>query len=321
MLRGDRGTARRLIRALARGLVKLLVHQALIGRGLERWGLYLGRNYDASTLTRRYVYYVAEALATAPWSGPKRIAHARCGISLTLSLVEHYGRHLYFYGTYDEPTTRLFQRLLRPGDIVLDVGAQIGYFSALAAKLVGASGAVYAFEAEPRTVRWLTRNLELNGVADRVAVVPLAVADVDHEVRLLYTSEGDTATGLSSLVQQHDWGAYDRRVPVRTITIDSYLAERSIPRVDIVKVDVESAEWLVLNGMKATLRNTRPRAVILELTADGLVPIANIVAFMASFGYVGKMLDPRGLLDLDGDSVSYCNAVFFPHQQVPGPAD
>lgn len=71
----------------------------------------------------------------------------------------------------------LFRRAVHPGAVVLDLGAFVGYFALLAARESGPEGRVYAFEPDPRDRPWLERNVEANGLGDRVDVVPMAVSD------------------------------------------------------------------------------------------------------------------------------------------------
>jgi len=85
------------------------------------------------------------------------------GFKLSVDMYYVFSRRLYFAGEFDSRATRLFRAILRPGDTVIDGGANIGYFSLLSARCVGATGHVHAFEPMPETYSSLSKNVELNG--------------------------------------------------------------------------------------------------------------------------------------------------------------
>jgi FkbM family methyltransferase len=131
---------------------------------------------------------------------------------------------------------------LRPGDVVWDVGANIGWFSLLAARAVGKAGAVTAFEPSFANASWLERNALRNGL--QVMVVCAAVSDAPGWARFDgSTSLGGHLTSSGSAI-------------VRTVTLDEWAADRGSPA--FVKIDVEGAEVAVLNGAKRLLASDRP---------------------------------------------------------------
>ena len=154
--------------------------------------------------------------------------------------------------------TLFFRQALRPGDCVLDIGANVGYYSLLAASLVGPRGAVHAFEPSATVLESLRRNVALNPQA-AVTIHPLALSDRVQSAPFYIASERHT--GLSSL---RDLGAKTQRVAdVSTAPLDE-LREK-LPPVRLVKLDVEGAEWRVLQGARELLARDRPD-LLLELT-------------------------------------------------------
>jgi len=150
---------------------------------------------------------------------------------------------------------------------MLDVGANIGYFSLIAARLIAPKGAVWAFEPVRENLGLLQRNAAANGLTDFIHVSPVAVSDVAG-VRHFYINSG--SMGLSSLNQEASTGGRQRMMPLRQevvevvcTTLDDWAKEHGWPTVQLVKIDVEGAEPEVLTGMVGlTSRNPGMRVII-----------------------------------------------------------
>jgi FkbM family methyltransferase len=172
-------------------------------------------------------------------------------------------------GTYEREQTRLFEQLLRPGGVVLDVGANVGYYTLLASVLVGDGGSVHAFEPEPRNAEFLRRHLRINGRRN-VTVQQAAVSDRAGTARF----EFGTGSGTGHLA---DAGALE----VRTLRLDDYCAEHALAPAAI-KIDVEGAEMSVLHGARETLERHRPT---IFLSTHGAQVHAASLAFLRGLGY------------------------------------
>jgi FkbM family methyltransferase len=172
-------------------------------------------------------------------------------------------------GTYEREQTRLFEQLLRPGGVVLDVGANVGYYTLLASVLVGDAGAVHAFEPEPRNAEFLRRHLRINGRRN-VTVQQAAVSDRAGTARF----EFGTGSGTGHLGEAGT-------LEVRTLRLDDFCAEHGLAPAAI-KIDVEGAEMSVLAGARSTLARHRP---ILFLSTHGPEVHAASLAFLRGLGY------------------------------------
>ena len=148
-------------------------------------------------------------------------------------------------GTYEREQTRLFQRHLRPGGTVLDVGAHVGYYTLLSSVLVGDAGRVHAFEPNPANAEFLLRHVQINRRAN-VRVEQAAVSDRAGTARF----EFGTGSGTGHLAEA---GALE----VRTVRLDDHCAEHGLAP-SAVKIDVEGAELSVLEGGRDTLARHRP---------------------------------------------------------------
>lgn len=178
------------------------------------------------------------------------------GSPILLSSRDHAHRHIFFFASYEPEITTLFQRLVKPGVTVVDVGANAGYFSLLSSDL-GAS--VHAFEPNPSMAAMLRRSVCMGG--GDVTVVTAACSDHEGVSRLHVSDEGNTA--ISSL-DRNAGGLGERSLAVQTLTLDDYIARTRI-KPDLVKIDAERHELQVIRGAEHMLRETRPDLVI-EIT-------------------------------------------------------
>lgn len=171
------------------------------------------------------------------------------------------GPWLIANGTWEEAISAIVQRALRPGMTVVDVGANVGWYTLLAAKAVGPKGRVIAFEPDPEIAEMLRDNVELNGYDERVRVIVAAAADRTGTERFHATRKH---RGNGSLVpelnQLGDASAEIETIDVAVTTIDA----EGIDRIDVLKVDAEGSEARVFRGARATLERSRHLTAIVE---------------------------------------------------------
>jgi FkbM family methyltransferase len=166
-----------------------------------------------------------------------------------------------------------FVEMISPGDVVYDLGANIGWYALLAARLVGPEGRVLAFEPLLANAHYARANGERNGLQNMI-VIPAAVTDEEG-----WTTFRERSS-LGGRIEKHDTQAQaDRRAKnefietgrsiVPTIALDSWLAQTGQPAPTLVKMDVEGAEVGALRGMRQTLASARPTLIIeLHSTRD-----------------------------------------------------
>jgi FkbM family methyltransferase len=154
--------------------------------------------------------------------------------------------HSTWLGLYEPDQTRNLCRHLRRGGVFFDIGTQAGYHTLLASRLVGAKGRVCSWEPVPRNVGYLRRHVTLNGLAN-VTVIEAAVSDRDGTVH--FDTSGSYMAGHIS-----EQGA----LAVPTMRLDTLLAESKIPIPTVMKIDVEGAEFGVLQGAQQLLLRARP---------------------------------------------------------------
>ena len=174
---------------------------------------------------------------------------------------------------YEPATTHLFREFLTPGMVVVDIGANVGYFSLLAADLVGPAGTVYAVEPEPQNNAILRKNVHLNSYSN-VRVIEKAVSNRTGPVQLFLSALDNGSHSISDAAARGVAGD----VQVAATTLDDLLEDEGWPKVDLVKIDVEGAEMLVLEGMTLLPRNSPQVKLVIEycpflLQASGVNPI------------------------------------------------
>jgi FkbM family methyltransferase len=186
--------------------------------------------------------------------------------------------------TFETGELAFAEGFLRPGMTVLDIGAHQGLYTLLASRRVRPSGRVFSFEPSPRERRALRLNLAIN-FCDNVAVQSLALGSEETTADLYVVDEYNT--GYNSLKPPRVAQA-TRAVPVKIGTLDHWLGEKKIDRVDFIKLDVEGAELSVLKGASKSLARMRP-VLLVEVaqirTAAWGYEAVEIVRFLQNIGY------------------------------------
>lgn len=196
-------------------------------------------------------------------------------------------------------------RELHPGEVMVDVGANLGLHALLGASCVGPGGHVYAFEPVPTNCRFLERHIALNDFGTRMTLIPKAVADVAGGTLELHGAQ-DGITFAASLGKA---GAPGVTIKVPVTTLDEALAQRPKP-VRLIKIDVEGAEQLVIKGARQILVKDRP-LLLIEVHTFALHSFGTSAeAFrkeVESLGYRERVIDR-----VAGAEGEYYHALFSP---------
>ena len=191
-----------------------------------------------------------------------RMAPDHGGARFWCDLADGIARDVCLVGHYEPQVSRVVTQLLSPGMTVVDAGANWGYFTLLAASLVGPAGRVLAFEPDPRVFDLLQRNLSLNAFA-HVTALPLAASRSTTTLVLDGYAENASNRGVSRV--REGGSASATSFLVHAARMDDVLEQREIRAVDLIKIDVEGAEDAVLDGMRAGLAAGRYRRILIEL--------------------------------------------------------
>ena len=194
---------------------------------------------------------------------------------------------VYLLRPFEPHTTELFRRAIKPGATVLDIGAQFGYFSLIAAKQAGWEGKVYAFEPVPANFQLLDRNIRMNGYTDIIHAVQKAIGNKQTGATL-FMYEGSDSHGM----YRHPQALVKGTISVECITIDDFLAGQP---VDVIKMDIEGNEPYALEGMKQTISKSHSLILFAEfapafLRRAGVEP-SEYLAQLASLGFDVQVID------------------------------
>ena len=221
------------------------------------------------------------------------------------------GRTIFHRGLWERPVAIHFRREVRRGDIVLDVGANLGQFTLLASHAAGPSGRVFAIEANPQMALNLRHNVALNQLTN-VEIIEAAAWDCDDRLRLHPGEPGNQ--GMASVASA---GAEQAGTLVPAVRLDRVLRELGCSRVDVIKIDVEGAEERALQGLAGILESQGPRRIYCEVTAiaGDASAAERLVDLLASWGYRGAIVDEDGERPLDRTSLAqgFLETVVFSH--------
>lgn len=223
----------------ARYLPLYKIHQDRLGRFLRSpW--HTGSFYIMNALAYIRPYQVSKRM---PW-----------GAAMSFYLPE--GNQIYYYDFWEINISNLFINILEPGDIFVDVGAHVGYYSSLAATLVGENGKVIAFEPTPRTFLNTKKNLSF---FTNTLAFNKALSDVKGSVA--FVDYGPKYSAFNSLTARTEVDFNKINAEATTITVecdvlDSVLASDLVPTV--IKIDAEGAESTILKGGQKMIASSRP---------------------------------------------------------------
>lgn len=169
--------------------------------------------------------------------------------------------NLSIYGIYEPVETRISTSLLKKGDCVIDIGANIGYYTLLFARKVGNTGKVFAFEPDPQNFSILNRNIKNNKYTN-VVTVKKAVSDKCRKMQL-YKSGNSSGYTIFNIYK------VKKSVHIEAITLDEYFKGKK-QKVDFIKMDIQGAEGTALEGMKGLIRANPQVKIITEFWPLGL---------------------------------------------------
>jgi FkbM family methyltransferase len=228
-------------------------------------------------------------------NGAEALVSLDGGGSVAVDLGTPHGRRLFAYG-FCEPASRAMRLLLRPDDVVIDAGANIGLFTVLAAARVGPRGGVIACEPSPATMAILRANVARNSF-DWVDLQEVALAEAAGRLELEVFTPG---SGFSSFAPE-DAGA-GSRIEVAVTTLDD-LAGGLLDRVRLVKLDVEGAELRALRGATRLLEGPRPDFIV-ELEPEHLErqgsTLREVQTLFQDAGYKGYGISNGALEPISG---------------------
>lgn len=208
--------------------------------------------------------------------------------------------NLFFYDAYQIGNPLLLKRLVRPGFVCIDVGANIGSYTLLMAEIVGREGQVIAIEPQPEERSKLQAHLMLNRLSN-VKVLPYAISDTPGQMTLYAPAEKTGARPNASLLRENVFRGAEVEIPVEARTLDSLVQEYKLERVDLIKTDTEGYEYHVLMGARETIKRFRPHILFeYEVHTWGNLglKLENAIDLLRQFDYTFYVVQHQAMVRL-----------------------
>ena len=206
---------------------------------------------------------------------------------------------LFLYGDSDRSKTRVFCERVKKGMTVLDLGAHIGYYTLMAARLVGTEGTVFAFEPDPKNFSLLERNVALNGYKN-VTLVQKAVSDKTGAARFYLDTEswGHSLSPIERSLES---------ISVSTICLDQFIPEGTV--VDFIKINIEGAEGRAIRGMERLLGKGDTKAIMIDFHLEEMESqnssSKEIWDRLAAFGFEMYYIQDNGTSKIEFEQALY----------------
>ena len=217
----------------------------------------------------------------------------------TQSFLEWY---IFFYGAFRPEVSKLINRMLRPGQVAIDIGANVGMHSVIMANRVGPTGHVVVFEPDPHPMGRLRRNMALNGI-DWVTTVEAAVS-ARSETRTFYLHDDSIGNFANASLVAANVGKQTASVEMQVVSIDEWMRDNPLPRVDVVKLLAQGEEYNALQGMRGLIERDRPKIFFLYEPSYWHrqdLELMDAVKFFAGHGYGVQEVEFRSRREVVGE--------------------
>lgn len=204
--------------------------------------------------------------------------------SMFCRLKEHVDRRIYFFGAYEPIESFLSQKLLSPDSIIIDAGANIGFHSLIWSEKLS-NGKVYAFEPVPMNHEKLLKNIKASGQRENIQVVQKGLWKENTTLTFNLDSTFEDNKGSFSIGH---FGNIVVSTSCQVITIDSFVNDHKLSRIDFIKMDIEGAELPALQGAESVLLKYKP-SLFLEINAKAMRALgyspSDLQSFLWPFNY------------------------------------
>jgi FkbM family methyltransferase len=256
----------------------------------------------------KYFLKLAKWLNIADRSYKKKL-HG--GFFMHLNPTEHIQQQLFWYGYYEKELGDLIKKALKPGDVFLDIGANIGYFALLAATKDPAVRVV-AFEPVKDLFEHLKENIKANNIKNTIAV-NAALGEISEEKEIFIA--GPDNLGMSSFRQPANFSG--KKEKVKILRVDDWFKTFGLSKVDLVKIDAEGSELAVIKGMKQVLEHFKPLLVV-EVNPETLALFDlrpnDVFDNLDQLGYGAFLISKNDLVEITGRQINHTINALFVHR-------
>jgi FkbM family methyltransferase len=219
-------------------------------------------------------------------------------------------------GDWEPEVTHALRRVIRPGMTFIDVGANVGYFTLIAAQILHGNGQIHSFEADPQMHQLLVDNINLNWFFEGVHAHQKAVYSEETNLRFHKRLKYQANSSIAELTADELASINDvsESFEVEALRLDHYIEQAAAGRVDVIKIDVEGAEPRVFQGMAQTIENNPDLRIICEWSPSQLYQTGSspteFLAILRDYGFLIRtveapetILEPERLLDMSHNNL------------------
>lgn len=249
-------------------------------------------------LRRRKWKHLCKTADAAAEQAVARLGGGQIRIRINTNPLDVISERIFTHGFFEEPECRFVMRFLQSGMTVIDIGANIGQYTLIAADIVGGHGHVHSFEPNPANFSELALNVAMNDLQSRCTLIDSAVSDSIGTARLSLHPPG---LNVYSTIGNQERAAVLGHKVVATETIDNYVINtHHCKSVDFIKIDTEGAELQVLHGARRLLNSDMAPVILMELSASNAAGCGycayEILDYLERFSYVFYEIDHNGLV-------------------------
>ncbi len=209
------------------------------------------------------------------------------------------GKTIFVSGIFEKAEAMYVSKFLKPGMVFFDLGANLGQYTLLAATCVGIDGRVHSFEPSDRMFSELEYNVNLNDLSHICILNKVAVSNTAGQAKFSRYEPGAEVFGSLGAQQRDNKVIIDHDI-VNTITLDAYVENKKINHIDLIKVDIEGAELLAMQGAKNILAKSDAPGILIEMADINTVGLGyfavDIWDYLNNFGYTFYRINKRGRL-------------------------
>lgn len=231
-----------------------------------------------------------------PVSGTFRLKISKDNaIKINTNPTSYISKQLFWNGSDNYEFTLLFKKIIKTSSSFIDIGANFGYYSLLAAKL-NKEIKVHCFEPSPGPLQYLNENVKLNSLENKISIYNLALSDQKGKLDF-HVVENKKFSNFLNLSGEHNTGSKklknSTQIVVESVTLDSLFLSKNIKFVDLIKIDVEGAEHLVIQGAKSIIQECKPIIICEILKQENATYIQSELKQMGFEAYIfsiGKLV-------------------------------
>jgi FkbM family methyltransferase len=206
--------------------------------------------------------------------------------------------HLMLDGIWEPEITKVYRTLIKPDSIVIDIGANFGYFGIIAGTYVRSNGKIFLIEANSNLIPFIRKSIAVNGLDGVATVSNIGIADKETELQLQIIGDylGSSTFSGEQVEQSREDFKVTGHQKVRATTLDKYCAENKIKHIDVLKVDIEGYEETAYPGMQQIIKQSPNLKLLLEFTPDAYAQPKKFYTQMRKDFKFFNLIGPEGQL-------------------------